>query len=220
LPEGWILDGELYNHEYKDDFNKIMSLIKKQKPTKEELFEAEKKVQYWVYDILTGEDDQSTESERIKRRDEWFEKIDSDVLVRVPSVWVKDQEHYDKVHEHFLSLGYEGTMARMPEGKYKRAGRSQQLLKRKDFEDDEFKILDIEEGKGNRSNMAGAVICSTPRGLVFGAGIKGDEKLRLDLWNNKEKYIGKMATITFFGYTKKEDGVPRFPVYKGINERN
>jgi uncharacterized protein YegP (UPF0339 family) len=32
--ENTILDGELYNHELKDNFNKITSLVRKQKPTK------------------------------------------------------------------------------------------------------------------------------------------------------------------------------------------
>jgi DNA ligase-1 len=112
--------------------------------------------------------------------------------------------------------GFEGTILRMPDAKYKRAGRSKDLIKKKDFVDDEFEIIDIEEGKGNRSGEAGAVMCKTKDGLIFGSGIKGDEKLRQELWSNKDKYIGELATITFFGYTKKKGGLPRFPVYKGI----
>ena len=63
-----ILDGELYNHEYKEDFNKITSLVRKQKPVRsaketdkaftkkeakwqESLIESADKIQYWVYDM-------------------------------------------------------------------------------------------------------------------------------------------------------------------------
>jgi len=50
-----ILDGELYNHGLKDDFNKIISLVKKKKPTKEERIEAAQKVQYQMYDVASFE---------------------------------------------------------------------------------------------------------------------------------------------------------------------
>ena len=45
-----ILDGELYNHELKDDFNKIVSLVKKTKPKYEDLIESAKLVQYHCFD--------------------------------------------------------------------------------------------------------------------------------------------------------------------------
>ena len=218
FPDAYMVDGELYNHELHDDFNKIMSLIKKQKPTEGELAEAKQAVQYWVYDILDSEDDKSTATERIEK----LREVDEDSLVSifiVPSVWVTNQQELDDAHADNLENGFEGSMIRLPKGKYKRAGRSADLLKFKNFDDDEFEILDIEEGKGNREGEAGAVVCTTTGGLVFGAGIKGDEKLRKELLVNKNDYISKMGTITFFGYTKKVDGVPRFPVYKGINER-
>ena len=48
-----ILDGELYNHGLKDDFNKIISLVKKKKPTNDERNEAEQLVQYHMYDIAS-----------------------------------------------------------------------------------------------------------------------------------------------------------------------
>ena len=37
-----ILDGELYNHDLKDDFEKIISLVRKTKPTDEDRLEASK----------------------------------------------------------------------------------------------------------------------------------------------------------------------------------
>ncbi len=47
-----ILDGELYNHDLKDDFEKIISLVRKTKPTDEDRFEAGNLVQYHVYDTI------------------------------------------------------------------------------------------------------------------------------------------------------------------------
>jgi DNA ligase-1 len=48
-----ILDGELYNHGLKDDFNKIISLVKKKKPTKDDRIEAAQQVQYHMYDVAS-----------------------------------------------------------------------------------------------------------------------------------------------------------------------
>ena len=45
------LDGELYNHELKQDFNKIVSLVRKTKFTDDDLAESQRLVQYHVYDI-------------------------------------------------------------------------------------------------------------------------------------------------------------------------
>ena len=47
-----VIDGELYNHGLKDDFEKIISLVRKTKPTFEDRKEAEKLVQYHIYDIV------------------------------------------------------------------------------------------------------------------------------------------------------------------------
>ena len=49
-----VLDGELYNHALKHDFEKIISLVRKQKPTDEDRFEAGNLVQYHVYDVITS----------------------------------------------------------------------------------------------------------------------------------------------------------------------
>src|SRR3546814_5619389 len=46
-----VLDGELYNHDLKDNFNEIISLVRKQKLTPEQFAETAKVVQYHVYDL-------------------------------------------------------------------------------------------------------------------------------------------------------------------------
>jgi len=53
-----VLDGELYNHNLRNDFEKIISLVRKQKPTDEDRSEARRLTQYHVYDY-TGFDYES-----------------------------------------------------------------------------------------------------------------------------------------------------------------
>ena len=48
-----ILDGELYNHDLRDDFEKIISLVRKTKPTDEHRKEARKLIQFHCYDIVS-----------------------------------------------------------------------------------------------------------------------------------------------------------------------
>ena len=47
-----ILDGELYNHDLKNDFEKIISLVRKTKPTDEHRLESAEMVQFHCYDII------------------------------------------------------------------------------------------------------------------------------------------------------------------------
>ena len=47
-----VLDGELYNHALNNDFEKIISLVRKQKPTEDDMRNAQHLVQYHVYDTI------------------------------------------------------------------------------------------------------------------------------------------------------------------------
>ena len=49
-----VLDGELYNHKLKHDFEKIISLVRKQKPTEEDRRDAQHLVQFHVYDFFSS----------------------------------------------------------------------------------------------------------------------------------------------------------------------
>ena len=64
-----VLDGELYNHSYKDDFNKIIHLVRKQNLTDEHLAESREMIQYHVYDApVIGRWGQLTEEELFSER--------------------------------------------------------------------------------------------------------------------------------------------------------
>jgi len=46
-----IFDGELYADKYANDFNAIVSLVKKTKPTAKDLIDSAKVIQYHIYDL-------------------------------------------------------------------------------------------------------------------------------------------------------------------------
>ena len=206
-----IIDGELYNHELKDDFNEIISLVRKTKPTKEDLELSKESIQYHVYDLFFEDEPDLLFEERMKIAKNIIGGIHESIII-VQTLKAKNQQQLDKMYDLYLNKGYEGQMIRTNTPYQQK--RTNQLLKRKEMLDDEFEITDITEGKGNRAKMAGNVYVKLKNGNINKAGISGGVKVNQELWNNKQNYIGKQATIQYQGYTV--DGYLRFPVFKSI----
>jgi len=97
--------------------------------------------------------------------------------------------------------------------------RSKHLLKRKEFQDREFKILDIVEGVGNKSGMAGNMVFKNHKGIEFHSNIKGNREYLKELLKNKNKLIGKSATVKYFNLTP-DDEIPRFPYVINIDRES
>ena len=74
-----ILDGELYNHDLKDDFEKIISLVRKTKPTDEDRVESAEMVQFHCYDTIM-------EHMSYDQRNEFINQA----LMLIPSVHIVD----------------------------------------------------------------------------------------------------------------------------------
>jgi DNA ligase-1 len=240
-----VLDGELYNHDLRDNFNKITSLVRKQKPVrtkndtdksfekKEKEFaerceEAKEIIEYWIYDTPTIASRSGT-TELVKdmitvddnvifyQDDPFIERFNEiimwfydryDYVAVVPTFEAEDKEHLDDYYGKYLDEGFEGQMVRASESGYENK-RSKNLLKRKEFIDEEFKVIDIEEGAGNRTGTAKHLVCKNKDGKTFHSNIKGTFDYLEEILKNKKDYIGKLATIKFFQYTP--DGIPRFP---------
>lgn len=204
-----IFDGELYNHELRADFPKLVSLIKKQKPTSEDLAESARMIEYWVYDSPHD----STTSSRIARVYDVATAI-GPPIVPVPTHFVGSQDKLNELHGQHLNDGFEGTMIRL-EGPYE-TKRSKLLLKHKEFQDQEFRVLDIVEGEGNRSGMAGYAVLELDERAKFRANIKGEREYLREVLANRSDYIGRAATVEYFHLTP--DGVPRFPRVKAFHK--
>ena len=145
-----ILDGELYNHGLKDDFEKIISLVKKKKPTDDDKAEAAELVQYHIYDVASFP--HATYTWRMN----FVNSLKNSAMFRTSSCLcisdtqvALDFDDAQKLHAKNLKLGYEGSIYRSFEGKYK-GTRSWDLMKFKDFHDAEATIIDFVAGKGKR----------------------------------------------------------------------
>ncbi len=203
----WILDGELYNHDLKDDFNKITSIVRTQKATDEDKKLSKSSIQYHVYDIVN---EYSFESRSVNGLDRLFADFEFNYVTKVETIKVYDKESLDRDYAGLLVLGYEGQMIRDPEAPYEAGKRSKSLLKRKEFISEEFELVDVLPGLGNWAGYGKKITFKLADGRIVGAGVKGDQKFTKNLLDNKGFYVGNPVTIKYFQLTP--DGVPRFPI--------
>jgi ATP-dependent DNA ligase len=206
-----VLDGEIYNHELHDDFNSIISLAKKKKPTIAELQKSEILLQYHIYDVFDKNRPELTFAERLELLEDISSVMDANICVKfVETKLVTTEEELDLLNFKYIGDGYEGEIIRL--NKPYEFKRTKSLLKRKEFFDSEFKIIRVEEGIGNRSGMAGRIVCLLDDGTetAFGAGIKGSWEYATELLKNADSYIGGEVTVKYPQRTP--DGIPRFPV--------
>ena len=217
-----VLDGELYNHALKDDFEKIISLVRKQKPTDEDRGEASALVQFWCYDLL------SQDANAIANRFDYaarmnmlthifdFYDLGPTNAVLVKTREVESMEEARIVHEQNLAEGFEGSIIRL--NKPYQQKRSYHLQKFKDFHDTEATIIDYVEGKGKRTGTLGKFIMRDEMGIQFGCppGKGFTYKDLANILDNIEDYIGKVATFTYFERTKMNSY--RHPQFKCLRD--
>jgi DNA ligase 1 len=216
LEEGYIFDGELYNHQFKDNFNKIISLTRKTKPTDLDLAESEELVQFWCFDMILSD---QIFSDRYELMKELLTDFDRSIVI-TPTTEVNSKEQLDSVYGEYLENGFEGQMIRI-DAEYEHR-RSKYLIKRKEFIDQEFKIIDIQPGDGNWAGAAKRIICLTDDGNQFTGTLKGNFEFAEQVLINRDKYIGGEATVRFQNWSpdgkNNKGNVPRFPVTVAIYE--
>jgi DNA ligase-1 len=204
-----ILDGELYNHELKNDFEKIISLVRKTKPTAVHRAEAADLVQFHCYDYI---DSSAMFEQRMKFLS--TAALYSDCVKYVPTYPVATRSLANAIHEDWLDAGYEGSILRL-NGVYE-CKRSYNLQKFKDFHDTEATIVGYVPGKGKFTGLIGKFLMRDDDGIEFGCPIgKGyNFQDRRDILTNVQNYVGKRATFTYFERTKANSY--RHPLYKTL----
>ena len=206
-----IVDGELYNHQFKDNFNKIISLVRKQKPNTEDIKEAIKYIQFHWYDYYSDIHNYpfKIRHENIKSKNE---ELRSRHIVEVPTFEVAHLETAKLAHIDFLKQGYEGSIIRL--NKPYEQKRSYNLQKFKDFQDSEAEITGWVEGQGKRTGTIGKFLAIDSNGITFGMPVMDDYKVMEKMYDIADWYIGKTATFTYFQRTPA--GSYRHPLFKCI----
>lgn len=202
----------MYNHDLRDDFNELISIARQMKPSEADLAKSAANIQYHIYDLITYLSfyNRSTYLESI------LQKTDNRIIVPVKTTTIMNEEELDEEYQNLLLAGYEGQMIRL-DSDYEQK-RSKNLLKRKEFVDEEFEVLEILEGQGNWAGYAKSVQCKTKDGVVFNAGIKGNQEFTRGLLKIRPQ--PKTVTVRYQNMTP--DGSLRFPIAVAFyeNERD
>ena len=206
-----VLDGELYNHDLRDNFEKIISLVRKQKPTTQDRLDAAELIEFHCYDYIETVMNQpyGYRASQLVTSDMY-----SPCIKYVDSKLATSRETANIIHQYNLNDGYEGSILRL-DRPYEQK-RSYNLQKFKDFHDTEATIIGYEEGKGKREGTLGKFLMQDDDGNKFGCppGKGYNYKDLADILNNIHDYIGKRATFTYFERTQY--GSYRHPLFKTI----
>ena len=207
-----VLDGELYNHALKNNFEKIISLVRKQKPTDQDARDARHLVQYHVYDATHSMLSCVTYQSRFNWLIRYLPIAATMTLIK--NTVVDSYDEAKMLHDVHLAQGYEGSMLRLNK-KYEHK-RSYNLQKFKDFSDTEATIVGYEAGKGKFTGLIGKFFMQDDDGNEFGCPIgKGYNYAdRKDILDNIHDYMGQRATFTYFQRTQA--GSYRHPLFKTL----
>jgi len=207
-----ILDGELYADKFANDFNAIVSLVKKTKPTPADLKQSEKNIEYHIYDIPSVNETFEGRLDALNELYQYFPKC-----VKLVETHIADSvDEVMELYGEYVDKGFEGQMLRTDDAYENK--RSKFLMKHKSFVDEEYTIIDICEGEGNRAGTAGYFVFQTEDGKPFKSNVKGTWEETAEMLKNRKKLIGKSATVKYFNLTP--DGIPRFPYVINIDRES
>jgi DNA ligase-1 len=203
--KGVIVDGEvMLPPPY--TWQQTASTVKRKQPLSEKLI-------YIIYDMYDEKNPNMTFSERL----DFIKTLDLPELVQIaPTETAENEQQILDFHKRANDLGYEGTIIRNPNGIYLHGlKRSSDLIKLKDFKDDEFEITGFVDGKGNEE---GAIVftCKTSDGKTFNVRPCETIKERKSMFLKGNTYIGKKYTVRFQCYT--DNGIPNFPTGIGVRD--
>lgn len=210
------LDGELYSHIFKDDFEKIISAVRKtaDKATQEDL-ELQKKVSFFMYDAprIVHWNENDGFNKRFQAAATIIASSGFLYVTVLETEFVNNVKQIEDLHDSYIEKGYEGAMIRNLEMPYE-GKRTHHLLKMKNFQEEEFEIIGIKEGEGKLAGHAGTLIVKMENGQTFDPKLKGSFERLKWIFENPNEVIGKMATVRYQNLTKY--GIPRFCVAKDI----
>ena len=220
--EGLMLDGECYHHGY--TLQQINSIARTQKVAKD--LEV---LQFYWYDIVDLNNPFKARLVKMKSIAAELKEYGSEIgwepdrmfkedelrIQFVPQVEVSGWDNMMKLHNEYVSEGWEGLVIRDPERPYKPNGRTNDMIKIKVYKDDCFKVVGKEAGLRGSEDMV--FIMQMEDGRTFKAKPFGDREQKEEYWNNfEEKYNGHIGECKFFYYS--DDGIPLQPAFKAFRD--
>ena len=226
--DGELIVGNVYD---KDVFQKTTSGVMSEK--------GEPTFTFYVFDDFTNNEvDYSKRLERLLERNLYGK----DGIVTLHQELYTSKEQVDKLLQRELELGGEGLILRSPIGKYKygRSTPKEQLsVKLKFFQQNEFEVIGFTErmhnanqakinelGLQERSSHKDNLIPMNTLGSLilkygddsFQMGTGFTDEQRQEIWDNRDKYLGKLASVRYMSVGLKDK--PRVPSFIGWRDND
>lgn len=215
--DGFMLDGELL-------------LMNRPELTTGDLFKATAKVlktegektgiKYHVFDMTSLSDflysDVSTYNYEY-RRTHWLDNLVHTTNIEIIPVLAKiNKSQIPEWSDYATQNGWEGVMLNASTGFYRKK-RSPQLLKVKKMHTADLEIVGFNQalsGEFEGGLQSLNVRLDDENIVQVGSGLTKEQ--RIEIWNNKEDYLGVMVEIQYFEETTNQNGGKslRFPVFK------
>lgn len=193
-----ILDGELYFHTM--DLQDISGIVRSETGRDDE----KNKLQYWAFDAFSLKRPTEAFEDRIQHLRQFVGESKSKLIVLNETIEVADETEADRFYKKTIADGYEGiiykSMGKPYAYSFDKAKRSSWYLKRKQFFDDEFEIVDFTQGRG-KDKDAVIFICKTKDGVEFNTVPNGTYDYKKDLYRRSledfSQFKGQFVTIKF-----------------------
>lgn len=205
-----VLDGEAYRHGW--PLQKISTFTRKKNQTRPGFEE----IGHFLYDVPSLND--TWKMRRLCLGAEWTlinRATGGHPIHLVPTTTVQTLQEAWAYHDERVDEGFEGAMGRNQDAPYEFGKRSQGLNKFKTFEDDEFKIVDVKEGRGKFEGKA-IFVCVMDNGDTFDCTAPGTHEDKARYFTEFENYRGQMLTVKHKGWTV--DRLPWHPVGKAVRD--
>ena len=208
-----ILDGEMYK--FGLSLQQISGCIRT------ELSDGKYDLEYYIYDTMTPDkkfEDRLKELEMIKEElnlgfepeREWNP---GDLRIQmVPQEKVSGWNNIKKLHDKYVNEGWEGLVIRDPSKNYKYGGRTNNMIKVKERQEETFTIVGYELGLRGVEDMVFKM--KTQGNIEFFAKPMGSREVKENYMAHMNELIGKKADCTFFYLS--DDGVPLQSVFKAV----
>lgn len=190
------MDGELWMG--RKTFARLAGIVKKKVPVDDEW----RQVRFMLFELPGAA---GTFTVRIEQMRQLVDTASVPWLEVVEQFRIADNKALQQRLDETVRLGGEGLMLHRAEASY-HGGRSQDLLKLKQWLDSEAKVIGHRPGSGKFQGMLGALEVEAPEGRRFfiGTGFSDAER-------RQPPPLGSTVTYRYTGLTAT--GLPRFPAF-------
>jgi len=214
-PENILYDGEVMarGKMTTKDFARTSGLVNSQKASDK------KELVYIIYDIV---DEDMQQCDRTKLLELITPKLTSSNVMVLPTHgpfhYPNDMEKIGELASGIVANGGEGLMLRAVNGYYEIGKRSSYLIKFKNFQTCDLRVVGYTDGEGKHEGRIGALICRSDDGefeVKVGTGFKDYER-ELDF---ETTYLNNIVEIKYFDYSQAQNKTTkslRFPVFKWL----